>query len=115
MSTVCIIIRSAPGADPEALEMAMALAAFEHKVSLIFQGAGIFWLLKAQEPRKAGGKSPAKYISALPMYDCDALCYIEDDLQALNLQPSLLSNLATPVSASDVPELLNNAQHCLSF
>lgn len=115
MSTVCIIIRSAPAVDPEALEMAMALAAFEHKVSLIFQGAGIFWLLNAQEPRKTGGKSPAKFISALPMYDCGALFYAEEDLLAFNLQPSHLSPLATPLSAGELPDLIRNTQHCLSF
>ncbi|MCD8521529.1 MAG: DsrE family protein [Saccharospirillaceae bacterium] len=109
------MIRSAPTAEPEALEMAMALAAFEHSVSLIFQGAGIFWLLNAQEARKAGGKSPAKLISALPMYDCDTLFYAEEDLQALNLQPSQLSPLATPLSAVEIPGIISNAHHCLSF
>ncbi len=115
MSTVCILIRTTPGNDPEALEMAMAMAAFEHEVCLIFQGQGIFWLMKAQEARKPGGKSPAKVISALPMYDCDAIFYIEDDLRALNIPAADISPQAKPISHPRFTELLYNNQHCLSF
>jgi|FLOH01.1.fsa_nt_gi tRNA 2-thiouridine synthesizing protein C len=115
MSTVCILIRTAPGNDPEALEMAMALAAFEHKVSLLFQGAGIFWLLNTQEARKPGGKSPAKIINALPMYDCETVYYAEDDLQAFNIPVASINKLAQPLSNPQIPSLLSSAQYCLSF
>ncbi|UXD87526.1 DsrE family protein [Thalassolituus hydrocarboniclasticus] len=115
MSTVSIVIRSAPANDPEALEMALALAAFEHEIRLIFQGPGIFWLMKTQEARKPGGKSPAKVISALPMYDCEAIFYAQSDLQQLNIPAENLTPLAKPLSYSDITELLRSSQHCLSF
>lgn len=74
-----IHITSAPTPDCEALEYALAMAAFDLDVRLLFSGAGLGWLVQGQSSRKPDGKNPAKLLSALPMYGIDELGYLTDD------------------------------------
>lgn len=73
-----IHITTAPTPDCEALEYALAMAAFDLDVRLLFSGAGLAWLMAGQSPRKRDGKSPSKLLSALPMYGIDELGYLAD-------------------------------------
>lgn len=68
MANYTIYINTAPTRDCEALELALAMAAFDHHVNLVFAGAGRHWLNASQAPRCEGGKSPSKLLASLPMY-----------------------------------------------
>lgn len=113
MSSVCVLVSTPPSPDPEVIEMILALAAFEHQVSVVFRGAGTGWLLKEQTPRKPGGKSPAKVLSALPMYDVDQIGYCSDD--TLTVKDGDLLSLARPMSDDMIRTLIANSDFCLSF
>lgn len=113
MSSVCVLVSTPPSPDPEVIEMILALAAFEHDVSVVFRGAGTGWLLKEQTSRKPGGKSPARVLSALPMYDVDQIGYCVNDALAVNAGDLL--SLAKPMSDDMIRSLINNSDFCLSF
>ena len=115
MSTICVLIEQAPGPDPESIELILALATFEHQVRVIFAGSGIGWLYNHQEARKTQGKSPSRVLSALPMYDCEQLFFRAADISTLNIDPSALTTLATPVSDADIQQQIAAADFCLSF
>jgi len=115
VSTVCIIISTPPAADPEAIELALALATFDHDTRLIFTGAGIGWLIKKQNARKVSGKSPASVIKALPMYDCDQVFYSKEDAEKLGFGKDMLFPFAQAVGVKEIRNNLNSANHCLSF
>lgn len=57
----------------DALDMALATAAFDQKIALLFLGDGVLQLIDAQNGGAIGQKSHAKQLSALPLYDVDAL------------------------------------------
>jgi len=68
---ILILVTTPPTPDCEALEFALAMAAFDHDVSILFCGDGLFWLEAGQSERKPGGKNPQKLVKALPMYGID--------------------------------------------
>lgn len=105
-----ILIQSPPTPDLEALDVALALAAFDQKVILLFIGAGCVWLNNDQHARSVGSKSPSKVLAALPMYDCNDLYYLPEIASEYQYNP-----LATPLSAEKCQQLVAQSQHCLSF
>lgn len=75
MSTLIMIDQSPYGtwAGREALDMAFSLAAFDQSVSLLFTGAGVNWLRKAQTTSKIEQKSVEKNLSAAPIFGVKAI------------------------------------------
>ena len=67
-SSTLIHVTPPPSPDCEALEYALALAAFDLEVAIVFSGDGLFWLQPNQSARSVGGKSPSKLLAALPMF-----------------------------------------------
>jgi tRNA 2-thiouridine synthesizing protein C len=110
MSHITVVISSAPDPDLEALELPLALAAFDQSVCLVFLGSGVFWLLDEQKSRRPEGKSPSRVVSALPLYDCGPLYYSRSDAERLNVSGAALSPLATPCSAEAIAGLLSGDQ-----
>ena len=74
-----------------ALDLAMAAAAFEQDVSLLFLGAGVSQLIAGQQSDAIGEKSLEKQLAALPLYDVDELYADADALQRYGLAASELS------------------------
>lgn len=110
MSNICVLITTPPSPDPEVAEMILALAAFDHKVSVVCSGAGTGWLLKNQGPRKTAGKSPDKVVSAFSMYDVEDVFFCVSDPVAGELIPS-----ARALATAEVTRLIAAADYCLSF
>ena len=71
-----IHITTPPTPDCEALEYALAMAAFDLDVRVLFSGRGLYWLTAGQQPRKPAGKNPEKLLAALPMYGIDEVARI---------------------------------------
>ena len=108
---ILLFIRSAPGIDPEPLELALALAAFDQPPCLIFEGAGLQWLTKDIQAFAPGGKSPAKLLKSLPLYDCDQVYYLDDEVP----EGTQLNSIASMVNSQQVSDWIASAKHCLSF
>ncbi|MFL0808757.1 MAG: DsrE family protein [Oceanobacter sp.] len=112
---VLIILSTPPSQDMEALELALALAAFEHPVTLLLTGAGVGWLYQQQQPRKPNGRSADKLMAVLPMYDIDQVYYADGDLQQLMPTRSSIHTFAKPLNTAGVQQLIQQSQHCLKF
>ncbi|MBE0483437.1 MAG: DsrE family protein [Bacterioplanes sp.] len=111
-TTTLVIIQSPPSPDLEALDVVLALAAFDTDLALLFLGAGKQWLHPSQQAMLVGGKSPSKALAALPMYGCDDIYYLNNTDQSCELHDS---SVATPLSVDQCQQLLTQCQHCLSF
>lgn len=103
-----IHIATPPTLDLEPLELGMACAAFDQKVAFVFSGEGKNWLLKDLPALRPGGKSASKLISALAMYDCDQVFYLEDGDKE---HP----DNAQPLATQDLKALQENSKHQLVF
>lgn len=75
MSTLIVIDQPPYGtwAGREALDMAFSLAAFDRSVSMLFTGAGVNWLRKAQEAAEIEQKSVEKNLSAAPIFGVEVM------------------------------------------
>lgn len=112
---VTLFISHAPGPDPDAAEMALALAAFDLNTQVVFRGAGVFWLLPQQEARKEAGKAPHKVLSAFPLYGIDTLLCCRSDLNAAGLSPEQLLPGVTVLEPEALAKRLQQSGHCLTF
>ncbi|ASP39782.1 hypothetical protein CHH28_14355 [Bacterioplanes sanyensis] len=112
---ILVMVRSAPTPDPEALELILALAAFELPPKVIFEGAGMGWLLKDAQALHLGGKSPAKLVKSLPLFDCDQVYYLDQDAIQGVIDATQLTPSATPATREQIRQWIASADHCLSF
>jgi len=111
---VLIIIESSPTPDLEASELALALAAFDLPVQVLFRGAGVFWLLH-QEERKIGGKSASKVLAAFPMYDIKKTLVTDQDIKKYNLNINSLIPSTSVIPTETLASLIKSAHHCFTF
>lgn len=111
---ILIAIESAPTLDLEASELALALAAFDLPVEVVFRGNGVFWLLE-QAARKPNGKSASKVLAAFPMYDLNKLFVSQVDLSKYSLDINNLPKSVEIVSDEKIASLFKNARHCVCF
>jgi tRNA 2-thiouridine synthesizing protein C len=69
---ILVVCRRAPYGESfarEALDMAMAAAAFDQRVAMLFLGDGALQLVAGQQARAIGQKALDKQLGALPLYD----------------------------------------------
>lgn len=88
----------------DALDVAMATAAFDQKVAMLFLGDGVLQLLNAQDGAAIGQKSHDKQLGALPLYDVDAL-YV--DAQSLHMHGVNSADLVLPAQLLTDAEIAN--------
>jgi tRNA 2-thiouridine synthesizing protein C len=84
---ILIHITCPPTPDCEALEYALAMAAFDLPVHVLLSGDGIYWLQAPQEARKPGGRRPDKLLGALGIYGIDEVACVatsDSTIKALN-------------------------------
>jgi tRNA 2-thiouridine synthesizing protein C len=99
----------------EALDVALAAAAFDQKVALLFLGDGVLQLLGAQQAEQIGQKALHKQLGALPLYDVDKLYVDAQALQARKLEPADLALPALPLSVPEITALLDEYDVVLGF
>lgn len=78
--SLLLIFRTAPfmsSANRDNLDIALACAAFDIPVSLLFLNDGVLQLLPNQQSQLVDQKDLSKTLNALPMYDIDQ-CFVLD-------------------------------------
>lgn len=111
---VLVVIETPPSPDLEASELALALAAFDIPVQVVFRGAGVFWLL-AQNSRKEGGKSASKVLAAFPLYGIKHALVVGDDLNKYSLTINELIKPSKVISNINLAALIQSASHYFTF
>lgn len=111
-----MLMRSAPYTDygaREGLDAALAFAAFDQPLALLFLDDGVFQLCAGQQPET--GKCQEKMLSALPMYDVEDIYVRATALQDRGLTLEDLSLPATALDDNACRQLIGQARHTLSF
>lgn len=105
MAKLVISIQTPPDSYLEPLELALAMAAFDHEICLVFINQGLNWLHPDQSARTASGKSPSKMLASLALFNIDQVYCINGTDQSI----------AQPINQAEYKRLLNQATHQFSF
>ncbi|MEH6566274.1 MAG: sulfurtransferase complex subunit TusC [Halopseudomonas sp.] len=110
LRSLLVISRHAPAqaAAREALDLALAAAAFGVPVGMLFLDAGVLQLLKGQEPALIQQKSLSANLQALPMFGVEDLFICQHSLSERGLQPNQLLLPAKAVEGSEIATLLEH-------
>lgn len=98
-----------------ALDAALAAAAFDQQVALLFLGDGALQLLPGQAAGAIGQKPLDRQLGTLPLYDVDELYVDAEALRARGLQDAELALPAQPLSAAAITALLAEQDVVLGF
>ncbi|MFC3151600.1 sulfurtransferase complex subunit TusC [Litoribrevibacter euphylliae] len=115
---IVIIIRSAPygsSSARDAVDFILTAAAYEQDISVVFQGDGVFQLLKDQNPSLIHQKRISALISAFEMYEVDQVFYDLSSLSERNINKDDLINNLVEMELHSIQELLNKADTVLTF
>jgi tRNA 2-thiouridine synthesizing protein C len=86
----------------EALDVAMASAAFDQSVAMLFLGDGVLQLIAGQHSAGIDQKAHDKQLSALPLYDVETI-YV--DAEALQARQLSAVDLILPVQLLDAANI----------
>lgn len=105
----------ASGLPRAGLDMALAAAAFEQEVALLFMGDGIWQLVKEQHGGALGQKDFDRQLSALPLYGVEELHVEAAALSQRLLAPEDLVLPVTTHDADSIARLLTGADRVFDF
>ncbi len=110
LSKTCLFInrRSPYGSchAQEALDMAFALSAFEHKISLVFMDDGVLQIIRAQDPSGIGMKNISPTFRAWQDYEIEHIYVEKESLQRRGMQKTDLLIEAEVIDAVQLGQLM---------
>lgn len=98
-----------------ALDTALAAAAFDQPVTLLFQGEGVMQLLSAQDSRAVGVRNLRKVIDSLPLYEIETVFVDAAAAASFGLAGDSLPAGAQWLDAVGMRALLARHDHVLGF
>lgn len=113
-----IICRRAPYGESyarEALDVAMAAAAFDQRIAMLFLGDGVAQLFTRQDSAALGQKSLEKQLSALPLYDVNEIYVDSEALAERGVDTNELSLPAIALDRNAIATLITRADIALNF
>ncbi|GAW96783.1 MULTISPECIES: sulfurtransferase complex subunit TusC [Colwellia] len=117
-SVLAIINSKAPFSSShgkDALDVALIFAAFEQKVSLFFQGDGVYQLMDKQDGSLLGIKDYLKTFSAFEFYDIEDIYVCQPSLASRQLDEDFHIDDVQVLSSIEFGLALNRHQHVLRF
>lgn len=109
--TLLLIFRNPPfasSANRDNIDVALACAAFDIPVSLLFLNDSVLQLMKQQNSKLLDQKDLTRTLSALEMYDIDQ-CYVtSDQLQRYQLTKSDLMLNCNELTNKDLPTFIQD-------
>jgi tRNA 2-thiouridine synthesizing protein C len=114
---ILIVNQSAPYSSNarESLDLALAAATFEQRVSVLFQGDSCYQLLPGQASTSIKQKSITKMLKAFPVYGIEALLVDTQSLKERNIEKLEDGLNVRKVSASEIKALYLNASTVVRF
>jgi len=113
-----IISRSSPYGSTlaqSALDYALAAAAFEQPLKLLFMADGVLQLLPGQETADSHQKNLGKRLSSLPLYGVDSVYADSQSLSRYGLRTGQLLVPTQAVDAEGIRSLLREHDQVVSF
>ena len=110
LKSLLVISRQPPSAlaAREALDLALAAAAFGVPVSMLFMDAGVLQLLPGQESALIEQKPLAANLQALPMFGVEDVYVCHHSLPERGLQPGRFLLTAKAVDSAEIASLLDH-------
>ena len=97
----------------ETLDAALAFAAYDQKVALLFTEEGVRQLVPCPNSVSAGGKNISKLLNALPMFEIDDVLVCQNSLSNRGISSEQLIGTPVALSAQRITELLREAAHVI--
>jgi len=113
-----LILRRAPygdGLTRAALDVALAAAAFEQDISVLFMDDGVWQLLPQQHANAIDSKSVQRTLASFGLYDINTFYVEEASLAARNLSPTLLEGPIELIAGDKLASFLDSHEQLLSF
>jgi tRNA 2-thiouridine synthesizing protein C len=116
--SLLVIVRHSPYGSSLArasLDTALAAAAFDQAVSLLFMGDGVLQLCADQDSQSIGVKNIGRLLTSLPMYDIEQVFV---DAEAAKRYDINLANTPVATKTLDGPgirQLMSRCDHLLGF
>lgn len=99
----------------DSLDIALIFGSFEQKVSLFFQGDGVYQLIANQDGNLVSVKDYLKTFSAFEFYDIEDIYVCKESLDARQLPQSFHIDNVKISSPSEFFEALSEHKHILRF
>ena len=118
MKATLLIMNRAPYAGTLAragLDAALAYAAFDQPVSVLFTGPGVLQLAPAQEPAGIARKSLRRLIDSMPLYDLEAVYADRAALARHGLAAADLPAFVAVLDPAAQRDLQDRHEHLLAF
>ena len=116
--TYLFLLRHSPYSSTlarEALDMALATAAFGNEVTLVFLNDGVYQLLTAQEVAPQQRKNIAKTLDALALYDITQVYACADSIKRRGLEAPHLFAAAQLASQETLRTLIEHADNIINL
>jgi len=116
--TVLVAVRHSPYGSSlarAALDTALAAAAFEQPLKLLFLGDGVLQLLPDQDSSAVGIKNIGKLLSSLPLYDIESVYVDRESAQRYKLDLATSPVPAAALDSQGIRELMGSCDHLLGF
>ncbi len=97
-----------------AVDLSLAMGAFEQDVQLLFLGDGVLQLLKGQQADAIGLKAVGKMLASLPLYDIESVYVDSEALRRHGLGEADLVLPVRPLDAQGIQSLMSGCDHILS-
>ena len=115
--SILVTVRQPPygsQAAKEALELAMAFALFDQKVSLLFVQDAVYQLVSHQEAAQLGQKSIEAFMQSLSLYGIDSLYACQESLTNRGLEQTDLTVAVEILDAEAMAYLIHHQDHLLN-
>lgn len=116
--SLLVVVRRPPYGDSlarSAIDAALAAAAFDQPVDLLFLGDGVLQLLPQQDPAGVGRKSIARLLASLPLYGIDQVYVDTAAATRYCFDPDDSPVPAVPLDTAAIRKLLRQRDNLLGF
>lgn len=115
---ILIVLRRSPYGSSLAkasLDVALAAAAFDQDVDLLFLGDGVLQLLSDQDSDKLGIRNIGRQLAALPMYDINQVYVDAKAAVRFNMDLSTAPVETQVLEPFEMQQLISRYDHLLGF
>ena len=113
-----IVVRSTPYGHSlarAALDAALAAAAFDQPVTVLFMGDGVLQLLPAQDSTAIDTRNISKLIASFPLYDIEKVYVDATALEKYAIQSADLPQTIELLDNAAIHQLIDSHDHVLGF
>ena len=116
--SLLIVVRHTPYGSSlgrAALDAALAAAAFDQPVNILFMGDGVLHLQANQDSRAIGLKNIGSLLSSLPLYDVETVFADAETAQLSGVELDAAPVAVQPLDGPGIRRLMIDSDHLLGF